>query len=296
MRASIGTLSRAGSLKRLRVEEQPRTAYLLIAGRCEGGCLFCPQWLGGERISRVAWPETDLSVILGAQREFERVCVQSVLRRMFWRDLIEVASLFEVPVSIATNPVGERELLEMRRVSQMLGIGLDAMSERVFREVRKPGSFDYYLRFLEKSIDVYGRGNVYVHLIAGLGETPEEALRMISHVYERGGEVALFAFTPVPGTPLQNRGRPPIEYYRFLQVVVHLMRNGLPLREMRRMDPDDYKEAFLTSGCPGCNRPFYNESPAGELYNFPSPELLKRNWEKVRGEAERAIRYFGLLP
>jgi len=26
---------------------------------------------------------------------------------------------------------------------------------------------------------------------------------------------------------------------------------------------------FLTSGCPSCNRPFYNEKPRGPLYNFP---------------------------
>ena len=28
---------------------------------------------------------------------------------------------------------------------------------------------------------------------------------------------------------------------------------------------------FVTSGCPSCNRPFYNESPSGPLYNFPCP-------------------------
>ena len=26
---------------------------------------------------------------------------------------------------------------------------------------------------------------------------------------------------------------------------------------------------FLTSGCPSCNHPFYNEKPSGPLYNFP---------------------------
>jgi len=28
-------------------------------------------------------------------------------------------------------------------------------------------------------------------------------------------------------------------------------------------------EPFRTSGCPGCNRPFYNESPRGPIYNYP---------------------------
>ena len=26
---------------------------------------------------------------------------------------------------------------------------------------------------------------------------------------------------------------------------------------------------FLTSGCPGCNRPYYNERPGTILYNYP---------------------------
>jgi biotin synthase len=30
---------------------------------------------------------------------------------------------------------------------------------------------------------------------------------------------------------------------------------------------------FLTSGCPGCNRPYYNERPGGPLYNYPRQPL-----------------------
>jgi biotin synthase len=28
-------------------------------------------------------------------------------------------------------------------------------------------------------------------------------------------------------------------------------------------------EAFRTSGCPDCNRPYYNEKPSGPMYNYP---------------------------
>ena len=28
-------------------------------------------------------------------------------------------------------------------------------------------------------------------------------------------------------------------------------------------------DAFQTVGCPGCNRPYYNERPSGPLYNYP---------------------------
>jgi len=40
-------------------------------------------------------------------------------------------------------------------------------------------------------------------------------------------------------------------------------------------------EPFRTSGCPDCNRPFYNERPSGPLYNYPRPLTTE--------EAARAI-------
>lgn len=40
--------------------------------------------------------------------------------------------------------------------------------------------------------------------------------------------------------------------------------------------------AFQTSGCPGCNRPFYNERPGGALYNYP--------YVPTREEHVRALR------
>ena len=33
--------------------------------------------------------------------------------------------------------------------------------------------------------------------------------------------------------------------------------------------------AFFTSGCPGCNRPFYTSKPSGPIYNYP--RKLKEN-------------------
>ncbi len=40
-------------------------------------------------------------------------------------------------------------------------------------------------------------------------------------------------------------------------------------------------EPFRTSGCPDCNRPFYNEPPGGPLFNYPRP--------LTRAEADRAV-------
>jgi len=31
----------------------------------------------------------------------------------------------------------------------------------------------------------------------------------------------------------------------------------------------DNTNAFITSGCPGCNRPYYTSRPSGPIYNYP---------------------------
>jgi biotin synthase len=40
---------------------------------------------------------------------------------------------------------------------------------------------------------------------------------------------------------------------------------------------------FLTSGCPDCNRPYYNERPGGTIYNYPS-KLTQRQVVQVKNE------------
>ncbi|MGC9346278.1 MAG: radical SAM protein, partial [Candidatus Bathyarchaeales archaeon] len=42
-------------------------------------------------------------------------------------------------------------------------------------------------------------------------------------------------------------------------------------------------EPFLTSGCPNCNRPYYNEKPSGPIYNYPRP-LTRKEMAQVTRE------------
>jgi biotin synthase len=54
----------------------------------------------------------------------------------------------------------------------------------------------------------------------------------------------------------------------------HLTGLGSPL--------PDTNAPFQTSGCPDCNRPFYNEQPGGPLYNYPRPLTPEEAAEAVR--------------
>ncbi|MFX1395096.1 MAG: radical SAM protein, partial [Promethearchaeota archaeon] len=37
--------------------------------------------------------------------------------------------------------------------------------------------------------------------------------------------------------------------------------------------------AFVTPGCPGCNRPYYTSKPSGPIYNFPRNLVEKEKLE-----------------
>jgi biotin synthase len=97
-----------------------------------------------------------------------------------------------------------------------------------------------------------------------------------------GLTVGLFAFTPVPGSHLADLPPPTLSSYRRLQAARWLIVHGLS-----RVDKMDFNgtgqllalggplpatgEPFQTSGCPDCNRPYYNERPGGDVYNYPRP-------------------------
>jgi biotin synthase len=143
-------------------------------------------------------------------------------------------------------------------------------------------------------------GRVAVHLIVGLGETEKQMVERIEWAHERGVTVGLFAFTPVRGTHLAHLSSPALATYRRMQVARWLIvRDQVGIAAMsfdergRLVDlgpsPCVSGEAFRTSGCPDCNRPFYNEQPAGPLYNYPRPLTAEETARAIR-EMEIEIR------
>jgi len=188
-----------------------------------------------------------------------------------------------------------------------VGLSLDTANEEVYRHV-KGGSFNQALGFIEEAAKRFPN-RIATHLIVGLGETEEEMARLIQRLHDWGVIVALFAFTPNPGTALEHLEPPPLSTYRRVQIARHLIVQNLArvegftfpfprdpcgtgsvLTGSRRdkdssqggivdfgLKPEELLEAlhdgqaFQTSGCPGCNRPYYNERPGGPLYNYPRP-------------------------
>ncbi|MGE5509461.1 MAG: lipoyl protein ligase domain-containing protein [Chitinophagales bacterium] len=324
MRLSLGTAGVLG-LSRVRQSDLPTTAYLMLEGRCGGGCAFCPQARNAEgrddRLSRIIWPsfgDDELLARLGelGESQFRRLCVQGV-NAPGWKESLRsfLASLKEVPhppVSLSLTPCDPGELAEWFALGvDRIGIPLDAATPEVFAKV-KSGDFHRTLELFEAASAAFP-GRISTHLIVGLGESEREAAEMLARLYGLGLTVGLFAFTPVPGTPLASLAPPDLGVYRRLQVARwllhnHLLAPGAPRPGGGWEGPFRFDaagrlagftlsaaqvraalaggEAFQTSGCPDCNRPYYNERPGGTQYNFPRP--------LTPGEVSRALAETGL--
>ncbi len=310
VRVSLGTLEVLGLAPR--VSRYPvGVAYILMdAERCWGTCKYCPLSRTSKApegmLSRVFWPPKLTEEVLEAlaKSPVKRVCLQTVIKKGYFEEALALTEAFRgagKKVSISIMPLQKRELMRLVDAgADYVGVGVDAASERVAREVGRPGPWVAYWAFISDIAEVLGEGRAIAHIIVGLGETFEELVAALLKVRELGGRTSLFAYTPVRGTPLARvRGPPPISYYRLAQVTAYLIEEGHHPSEFLFVDgrgwgiKDEFAteevvaKAVLTRGCPGCNRPYYNERPGREPFNFPSPsavrEYLRRLVDEVKG-------------
>jgi biotin synthase len=185
---------------------------------------------------------------------------------------------------------------------ERIGIAVDACTPRLFETIKgtEQGhkySWEGHMKALSNALEIWTPRNVTTHLIVGLGETEKEAAEFLFQMKDKGIRVGLFAFTSIKGTALEDMKQPDIEKYRRIQILHYL----LSLGEIEREDisfmggrltfdiPDDKLidllsegSAFRVSGCPGCNRPYYNERPSGPLYNYPRPLNRKEVIEAIK--------------
>jgi biotin synthase-related radical SAM superfamily protein len=310
---SIGTAAVLG-LADIVMDAAPTTAYLMLGGRCVMDCGFCAQARSSQasalKLSRVTWPEFDqaqtLTLLAQAveRGDIRRCCLQVTVAEDYFRRTLEVIRAVrrtcDVPVDAAILPKDTAQVEELLAAGvDHIGFGLDAACERVFQRV-KGGSWARSLSLIEETARRFP-GHAAVHLIVGLGESEREMAEMIQRMHDLGLVVGLFAFTPVRGTRLEDAPPPPISTYRRVQVARHLIANDLarvgnfafsPPGQLLSFNfprlPETLADgvAFQTSGCPDCNRPFYNERPGGPMYNYPKA-LTAQQVEAAIGEVKR---------
>jgi len=296
VKVSIGTAAVLG-LARVPMAVAPTTAYLMLGGRCLMNCAFCAQARDSRAaensLSRVTWPEFELRgailprlVEAAAAGAIRRACLQVTAAGGVFEQALDIVravrEMAAVPLDVAILPHDVEQVRQLVAAgADHIGFGLDAACARVFRQV-KGGSWARSLALIGDTVRAFP-GQAAVHLIVGLGETEREMVQRIQWAHDLGVTVGLFAFTPLRGTHLAGRPPPPLDVYRRMQAARWLIVHDLARADGMAFDALDrvielptasLPEAgtpFETSGCPDCNRPFYNEQPGGVMYNYPRP-------------------------
>lgn len=310
IRVSIGSATILGLTKGM-MDAKPTTTYLLTyrPEKCSANCGFCPQARmskgRADMLSRVTWPPFPTERVI-SKMEYavktgltKRVCIQALNYPTVFDDILnlttEILSRVNVPISVSCQPLNRGKMERLREAGiDRISIPLDAATEEIFDRVKgrlAGGSYvwEKQREALEEAVQIFGRGFVSTHLIVGLGEEEREMVEMVQWCIDLGVYPGLFSFTSISGTTLENHPQPPLSCYRRIQLAHYLITHGKTRCESMRfskdgriVDFDVSKELFqlvrtgspfVTSGCPNCNRPYYNERPGGPIYNYPKQPL-----------------------
>ncbi len=281
---------------------------------CLSDCGYCglartrPGSYEDKSFIRVEWPlvRTDDLVERMARHEatLTRLCISMVTHGHAYRDTCDItrriAGRVRTPLSIlVAPPTLNRERLETFKALgvDMIGIGLDAVTEDLFRSIRTdvPAGglkWEKYWEVVTDAREIFGPWKVNVHTLVGLGETDRDLIEIFLALRERQIFSYLFCFNPEPGSRMADHPKSPLRRWRRVQLARHLIetegydagRFGFDadggLAHLRA-DPAAVEAAvsqgvaFMTNGCPGgkgepgCTRPYGSYRPAEPFRDYP---------------------------
>ncbi|MDI3472527.1 MAG: lipoyl synthase [Thermotogaceae bacterium] len=272
------------------------TFYFMVGQRCVYDCKFCTHSRSSRanvlKLSRITWPRFPLRLVEERlktvdRKELKRFCVQVISSKNYEAELvgtIKILSEFNVSLSISVRPKNFEEIERYFDLGvHRIGIATDTATEELFEKI-KGGSWRRHIQLLIDAAKAFP-GKISTHLIIGLGETERQAVEFMFFMRSLNIRVALFAFTPVKGTQLESYSSPSLESYRRIQLARFLifeknieedaiLFQNEEIKGFKVEYSEEFNNAFLTSGCDHCNRPFYNESPNGIMYNVPYIDML----------------------
>ncbi len=257
---------------------------------------------------RVEWPLVSTDCLVERMAEHEdkltRLCISMVTHGYAYRDTLEITrrirGKLKTPLSLLVAPptLNEERLRELKDAgADMIGIGLDAVTEELFRQIRsdvpKGGlKWDNYWQVVEKSRDIYGPWKVNCHTLVGLGENDRDLMATFERLLERQVFSYLFCFNPEPDSAMAEHPKTSVNRWRRVQLAKFLLEEcGLeppafdfdddgalariraPAELVERVVHDGY--AFMTNGCPGvggepgCTRPMGSWRPSEAPRDYP---------------------------
>lgn len=283
---------------------------------CRSDCAYCglartrPGNYEDKSFIRVEWPLLKTSELVDRMAEKEpsltRLCISMVTSPLAYRDTVEITrqirAKVRTPLSILVAPptLNRKKLEKFAEIGvDMIGVGLDAVTEELFRSLRTdvPAggaglSWEKYWSVVDDARDIFGPWKVNCHTVVGLGESDADLIDMFFRLKEREIFPYLFCFNPEPDSRLGQQPKSPISRWRRIQLAKHLIEKYDYVRSAFDFDdsgalvhlegPAEVVEEvvasatpFMTDGCPGengepgCTRPFGSYRPSEEFRDFP---------------------------
>ncbi|MBW2028062.1 MAG: radical SAM protein [Deltaproteobacteria bacterium] len=281
---------------------------------CSANCAYCglakrrPGQYHEKSFIHVDWPLYPFDQIIDginhAPGYVKRSCISMITNGKAGDDTIKMARRLkketEVPVSVLLSPtlIKEDDLVVLKDMGvDKVGIALDLANKQLFERYRGngvggPHRYERYWQTMETSLKVFGRYQVGVHLMVGMGETEYEMVRLMDELWNMGVANHLFSFYAEDGSVLADRPQPPWSSYLRIQLARYLIESGRSRHNDMGFDPEgrithfgleetvlmeiiNSGTPFMTTGCLGpdgrvaCNRPFGNCLPGPRQWNYP---------------------------
>lgn len=283
---------------------------------CRSDCSYCglartrPGTYEEKSFIRVEWPlvETDQLVERMARYESKltRLCISMVTHGRAFSDTCDITERIRAavgtPLSILVAPptLNRNRLETFRDLGvDMIGIGLDAITEDLFRrhrtDVPSGGglSWEKYWEVVDAARDLFGPWKVNCHTLVGLGETDRDMVDLFIRLCDRQIFPYLFCFNPEPDSRLGHEPKSSITRWRRIQLAKHLIESegfrwehfafddqgslvnlgrGFEEQVSRTIDSG---VPFMTNGCPGpkgepgCTRPYGSYRPSEAMRDYP---------------------------
>ena len=289
---------------------------------CLSDCGYCglartrPGAYEEKSFIRVEWPLVNTDELIDRMAEHQakltRLCISMVTHGSAYRDTLDITrkitAKLNTPLSLLIAPpvLNYEKLLEFKKAgADMIGVGLDAVSEKTFIQHRTDvpnGSlrWENYWDIINASHEIFGPWKVNIHTVVGLGETDRDLVDVFYRLFHNQIFPYLFSFNPEPDSRMGDWQQPEITRWRRIQLIKHLIEHHELPKEAIGFDDDgriislntpnekieqtlktlDGGVPFITDGCPnnggevGCTRPYGSYRPTESFRDFPfQPEL-----------------------
>jgi lipoyl synthase len=281
---------------------------------CLSDCGYCglartrPGQYEDKSFIRVEWPLVETDELVRRLARYEdrvtRLCISMVTHGHSFRDTLEITKRIRAsvatPLSLLVAPptLNEARLQTLKDAgADIIGIGLDAVTEDLFRSIRTDVPqgglrWEQYWRIVDAAREIYGPWHVNCHTLVGLGETDRDLMTIFGRLLDRQIHSYLFCFNPEPDSRMGAHPKSDLTRWRRIQLAKYLLEEvgidanafgydahgalasiSAPRELVEAAIADGF--AFMTNGCPGaggepgCTRPMGSWRPSEAPRDYP---------------------------